>query len=278
MFADIDPVSYNIDLQQVMDRITPKTRAVLPVHLFGQMSPLEEIAGALREKGIALIEDAAQAFGAVRNVGGEILRAGCVGDIGCYSFFPTKNLGGCGDGGMVVSRDKATADRHRRLRVHGAGRTYFHDEIGINSRLDALQAAILDIKLRHLDEWNEQRRNLAGYYKLVFKSKGLHEFLNLPEETEGNVHIWHQYSVRVKDRRDELLAWLGEKGVGARVYYPLPLHLQPCFGYLGYHEGDFPQSEKLSHEVMSWPMYPGLTEQEQEEVVGAIAEFFRGEA
>lgn len=274
VFVDVDPESYNIDIQHVMDKITPKTRAVLPVHLFGQMTPLEEIAPKLKERGIALIEDAAQAFGAVRVFPDRIDRAGTVGDIGCYSFFPTKNLGGCGDGGMVVSKDKAIADRLRRLRVHGAGKTYFHDEIGINSRLDALQAAILDIKLRHLDEWNEERRKIAEFYKLLFKANGLHEYVTVPEETAGNVHIWHQYSVRVKERRDELMAFLEGKGIAVRVYYPLSLHLQPCFRYLGYHEGDFPQSERLSLEIMALPVYPGLTEDEQKEVAESIAEFF----
>ena len=276
VFADIDPVSYNIDLQDMMNRITAKTKAVLPVHLFGQMCPLEEVKDELHKRGIKIIEDTAQAFGATRNVGDEILRAGTVGDIGCYSFFPTKNLGGCGDGGMVVSSDKATADRLKRLRVHGSSSTYYHDEIGINSRLDALQAAILDIKLRHLDEWNEERRKLADYYKLLFKSEGLHEFITVPEETAGNVHIWHQYSVRVKGKRDELMAFLEEKGIQVRVYYPLSLHLQPCFAYLGYKAGDFPESEKLSHEVMALPIYPGLKSEEQEELVKAVKEFFRG--
>ena len=275
VFADIDPESYNIDLQDMMSKVTAKTKAVLPVHLFGQMCPLEEVKDELHKRGIKIIEDTAQAFGATRNVGDEILRAGTVGDIGCYSFFPTKNLGGCGDGGMVVSTDKDTAARLRRLRVHGSNKTYYHDEVGINSRLDAIQAAILDIKLRHLDEWNEERRRLADYYKLLFKSEGLHEFITVPEETAGNVHIWHQYSVRVKGKRDELMSYLEERGIQVRVYYPLPLHLQPCFKYLGYHEGDFPESEKLSHEVMALPIYPGLKSEEQEELVKAVKEFFR---
>ena len=274
VFADIDPVSYNIDLQDMMSKVTAKTKAVLPVHLFGQMCELETVKDDLRKHSIKLIEDTAQAFGATRNVGSEILRAGTVGDIGCYSFFPTKNLGGCGDGGMVVSSDKATADRLRRLRVHGSSSTYYHDEVGINSRLDAIQAAILDIKLRHLDEWNEERRKLAEYYKLLFKAEGLHEFITVPEETAGNVHIWHQYSVRVKGKRDELMAFLEEKRIQVRVYYPLPLHLQPCFAYLGYKAGDFPESEKLSREVMALPIYPGLKSEEQEELVKAVKEFF----
>ena len=275
VFADADPVSYCIDLKSAMSKITAKTRAILPVHLFGQMSPIEEVMSELHSKGIKVIEDAAQAFGATRRAGDDILRAGCVGDIGCYSFFPTKNLGGCGDGGMVVSADKDTADRLRRLRVHGSGKTYYHDEVGINSRLDAIQAAILGIKLRHLDEWNEERRKAADYYKLLFKSAGLHEFIVLPEEMPGNTHIWHQYVIRVKSRRDELMAYLEDKGLSVRVYYPLSLHLQPCFEYLGYHEGDFPVSEQLTREVLALPIYPGLTENEQEELVNGIKEFFR---
>ena len=275
VFADVDPESYSIDLKQAMTKITAKTRAILPVHLFGQMSPIESVIDELHSRGIKIIEDAAQAFGAVRRAGDDLLRAGTVGDIGCYSFFPTKNLGGCGDGGMVVSRDKDIADRLRRLRVHGSGKTYYHDEIGINSRLDAIQAAILDIKLRHLDEWNEERRKIADYYKLLFKSAGLHEFVRFPEEMPGNVHIWHQYVIRVKSRRDELMAYLEDKGLSVRVYYPLSLHLQPCFEYLGYHEGDFPVSEELTREVLALPIYPGLTEQEQEEVVSGIKSFFR---
>lgn len=276
VFVDVDPVSYCIDLDAAMKKITSKTKVFLPVHLFGQMCALEEVIPQLHAKGIKIVEDAAQAFGACRRVGDELTRAGCVGDMGCYSFFPTKNLGGCGDGGMVVAREPETADRLRRLRVHGSGRTYYHDEIGINSRLDGLQAAILDIKLRHLDEWNEQRRKAAEYYKLLFKVNGLHEFVSVPEEMAGNVHIWHQYVVRVKDRRDELMAWLEERGVSVRVYYPLSLHLQPCFRYLGYHEGDFPVSEMLTREVMALPIFPGITPEEQEELVKGIAEFFRG--
>ena len=276
VFVDVDPLSYNIDIDAAMSKITSKTKVFLPVHLFGQMCALEEVIPQLHARGVKVIEDAAQAFGACRRVGDELTRAGCVGDMGCYSFFPTKNLGGCGDGGMIVSRDAQTADRLRRLRVHGSGKTYYHDEVGINSRLDAMQAAILDIKLRHLDEWNEQRRKAAEFYKLLFKAEGLHEFVSVPEETEGNIHIWHQYVVRVKDRRDELIAWLEEHGLSVRVYYPLSLHLQPCFRYLGYHEGDFPVSEELTREVMALPIYPGLKQEEQEELVKGIAEFFRG--
>lgn len=274
VFADIDPSTYNIDIPQAMTKITPKTRAFLPVHLFGQMTPIEGAITELHGRGIAVIEDTAQAFGAVRFADGEILRAGTVGDVGCYSFFPTKNLGGCGDGGMVVTRDKERADRLRRLRVHGSGTTYYHDEIGINSRLDAIQAAILDIKLAHLEAWNEERRKIADYYKLLFKANGLHEFVTPPTELEGNRHIYHQYVVRVREKRDELMDYLNAEGFGVRVYYPLPLHLQPCFAYLGYKEGDFPVSEQLSREVLALPVFPGLTQDEQEQLVAKVAKFF----
>ncbi len=279
VFADVDPVTYNINLDDSLSRITNKTRAFLPVHLFGQMTALDEdVVKAFRDKGIKIIEDAAQAFGACRTSPDKtkIMRAGTVGDVGCYSFFPTKNLGGCGDGGMVVTSDRDRAERLRKLRVHGSGTTYFHDEIGINSRLDALQAAILDIKLKYLENWNNERRKIAEYYKLLFKANDLSEFIIAPVELENNYHIYHQYVVRVMNsRRDDLMNYLNEKGFGVRVYYPLSLHLQPCFRYLNYHEGDFPQSEKLSHEVLALPVFPGLKESEQEQLVEEIAKFFR---
>ena len=276
VFADIDPVTYNIDINDAMSRITAKTKIFLPVHLFGQMTPIEGVIDELHGRGIKIVEDTAQAFGAFRNVGGKILRAGAVGDIGCYSFFPTKNLGGCGDGGMMLSRDKDTADRLRRLRVHGSGTTYYHDEIGINSRLDAIQAAILDIKLKHLEAWNEERRRIADYYRLLFKTNGLNDVIVPPVELDGNYHIYHQYVIRVKERRDELMSYLNAEGFGVRVYYPLSLHLQPCFKYLGYHEGDLPNSEKLTHEALALPVFPGLEANEQEALIEAIRKFFRG--
>lgn len=278
VFADIDPATYNINLDDSLSKITSKTRAFLPVHLFGQMTALDDdIVKAFHERGIKIIEDAAQAFGACRTSPDKktIMRAGTVGDVGCYSFFPTKNLGGCGDGGMVVTRDKDRADRLRKLRVHGSGTTYFHDEIGINSRLDALQAAILDIKLKYLEGWNNERRKIADYYKLLFKTNDLSEFITAPVELENNYHIYHQYVIRVKTKRDDLMNYLNERGFAVRVYYPLSLHLQPCFKYLGYHEGDFPQSEKLSSEALALPVFPGLKASEQEQLVEEIARFFR---
>ena len=274
VFADVDPSTYNIDIAQAMSKITPRTKAFLPVHIFGQMAPIEGVISELHERGIKVIEDTAQAFGSTRFADGGILRAGTVGDVGCYSFFPTKNLGGCGDGGMVVTCDKDRAERLRKLRVHGSGTTYYHDEVGINSRLDAIQAAILDIKLKHLEEWNEERRKIADYYRLLFKTHDVQEFITAPVELEGNYHIYHQYVVRVREKRDELMEYLNTEGFAVRVYYPLPLHLQPCFAYLGYKAGDFPVSEKLSHEVLALPVFPGLTQSEQEALVEKIAKFF----
>ena len=275
VFADVDPSTYNIDIEQAMSKITPKTKAFLPVHLFGQMCPVEKVIPELSERGIMTIEDTAQAFGATRISEGKLLRAGTLGEVGCFSFFPTKNLGGCGDGGMVTTRNPERAERLRRLRVHGSGTTYYHDEIGINSRLDAIQAAILDIKLQHLEAWNEERRKIAEYYKLLFKANGLNEFITPPSELEGNYHIYHQYVVRVKSKRDELMEYLNSEGFAVRVYYPLPLHLQPCFRYLGYKEGDFPVSEKLAHEVLALPVFPGLKAEEQEALVEKTAAFFK---
>lgn len=274
VFADIDPVTYNVDLKDVAAKIGSKTKAFLPVHLFGQMVPLEEIADLCREKGIAIVEDAAQAFGSWRRVGNEIIRAGVLGDVGCYSFFPTKNLGGCGDGGMVVCRDAALSERLMKLRVHGEGKTYFHEEVGLNSRLDAIQAAVLDVKLRHLEEWNAERRVLADRYRMFFGMKRLEGIVKLPTELEKNHHIYHQYVVRTP-RRDELMAYLEERGLSTRVYYPLSLHLQRCFAFLGYKPGDFPESERLSQESLALPIFGGLLPEEQERLVDAIAEFYR---
>ena len=275
VFVDVEPGTYNINLEQAVKKINSRTKVFLPVHLFGQMCALEKVKKFFADKNIKIIEDSAQAFGSSRLVNDKIERAGTVGNIGCYSFFPTKNLGGCGDGGMVVTRDSATAERLKRLRVHGSGTTYYHDEIGINSRLDAIQAAVLDIKLKYLESWNEERIKIADYYKLLFKASGLREFITPPEVLDGNRHIYHQYVVRVNSRRDELMNFMNENGFGVRIYYPLSLHLQPCFKYLGYKEGDFPISEQLTREVLALPVFPGLEQSEQEQIVECMKKFFR---
>ena len=274
VFADVDPVTYNIKSEDILSKITPRTKAVLPVHLFGQMCPLEEIRDELASRGIALVEDCAQAIGAHRMIDGRVARSGSVGKMGCFSFFPTKNLGCYGDGGMVaIADDEELAARIRRLRVHGAGTTYFHDEVGINSRLDALQAAILRVRLRHLEGWNEERRIVAGRYMMLFGEKGLLDFITPPAELPGGRHVYHQYVVRAK-HRDELMKYLAERGITTRVYYPLPLHLQRCFANLGYKKGDFPVAEALADDVLALPMFPELLPEEQERIVSEIAGFY----
>ena len=274
VFADVDPVTYNIKSEDILSKITPRTKAVLPVHLFGQMCPLEEIKDELASRNIALVEDCAQAIGAHRMIGGRVARSGSVGKLGCFSFFPTKNLGCYGDGGMVaIADDEELAARIRRLRVHGAGTTYFHDEVGINSRLDALQAAILRVRLRHLEGWNEERRIVAGRYMMLFGEKGLLDFVTPPAELPGGRHVYHQYVVRAK-HRDELMKYLAERGITTRVYYPLPLHLQHCFANLGYKKGDFPVAEALADDVLALPMFPELLPEEQERIVSEIAGFY----
>jgi len=273
VFVDVDPATFNIDTEKVLEAVISKTKAFLPVHISGQMAPLEGCLDALDQRGVAVVEDAAQAFGAWRSLDGKILRAGTVGSIGCYSFFPTKNLGGYGDGGMIVSKDDRIAERLRKLRVHGAGATYFHDEVGLNSRLDSLQAAVLRVKLRHLEEWNEERRTVAGRYYALFAEKSLLDRVSPPVELDGNHHIFHQYVVRVP-QRDDLQKFLDAEGIVSRVYYPLSLHLQKCFSFLGYKKGDFPVSERLSEETLALPVFPELSMEEQRRIVEAIGKFY----
>jgi len=275
VFVDIDPETYNFRVDQVLEKLSLKTKAVIPVHLFGQMVPLEELAPSLREKGIALIEDTAQAFGSCRKAGNEILRAGGVGDMGCISFFPTKNLGAYGDAGMITTTRDDLARSLKSLRVHGSTETYFHDTVGINSRLDEIQAAVLRVRLRHLQEWNEERRQAAARYALLFREAGLMEWVRPPVEAEGNTHIYHQYVIRC-DRRDALQKHLESEGISSRVYYPLCLHLQPCFSGLGYKEGDFPEAEALSQDCLALPIFPELEAEEQEWLVSAMKSFYRG--
>lgn len=275
VFADVEPDSYNTSMDAVLEKITSRTRAVLPVHIFGQSCKLELIKDELAKRNIVLIEDCAQAIGAHRMVDGKINRCGAVGDIGAFSFFPTKNLGCYGDGGMVsVTHDAALAVRIKRLRVHGAGASYFHEEVGINSRLDAIQAAILRVRLRHLEEWTEERRSIAGRYQLLFGEKGLLDIVTLPVEQPGNRHVYHQYVTRVSERRDELMNYLAEHGIMTRVYYPLSLHEQKCFAFLGYKKGDFPIAEMLAEQVLALPIYPELLPEEQIRVVEEIARFY----
>lgn len=274
VFADIDPKSYNIDPEQALNKVTPRTRAFMPVHLFGQMAEMEKIVPQMQEKGIKIVEDCAQAFGTWRSAGGKMIRCGGWGGLGAFSFFPTKNLGAYGDGGMVTTNDDALAERLARLRVHGAGTTYYHEEVGLNSRLDAIQAAVLRVHLRHLEECIEDRRRIADRYKMLFAERELQEFITIPYETPGNYHTYHQYVIRAQ-KRDELMQFLAAEGISSRIYYPLPLHLQKCFAFLGYKEGDFPESEKLAGECLALPVFPGLTMEEQQWTADTIARFYR---
>jgi dTDP-4-amino-4,6-dideoxygalactose transaminase len=270
VFVDIDPATYNFVLDQVAAAITPRTRAIVPVHLYGQLVPMERVMELAEEHGLAVIEDAAQAIGARRRIDGSWRLAGELGASGAFSFFPSKNLGGWGDGGMIVTQDEALAERLRKLRTHGGAKQYHHEEIGTNSRLDTLQAAILLKKLEHLAEWNAARRVRAATYDAAF---GEIDEVAAPATDEANEHIYHQYTIRVP-RRDELRQHLIDRGIGCAVYYPRPLHLQPCFAGLGYAEGSLPESERACREVLSLPVYPELTGEQQSAVIDAIREFY----
>jgi dTDP-4-amino-4,6-dideoxygalactose transaminase len=285
VFVDIDEQTYNIKPSLVADAINARTKAIVPVHLYGQcaeMDPLIELAGSggppaslsapARQHGIPIIEDAAQAIGAEDHG----RRAGSMGAIGCFSFYPSKNLGGAGDGGMLVTNDLEHARRLHTLRVHGEERRYFNKVVGLNSRLDALQAAVLRVKLPHLDAWTVARQRNAQQYELMFGDAGLTGKIGLAFVRPGARHIFHQFVIRVCDgRRDALREHLRTRGVGTDIYYPVPLHLQECFAFLGYKEGDFPIAEAAAKETLALPVYPELTAKQQDYVVDAIARFFR---
>ena len=271
VFADIDADTFNISPQAAAAAVTDRTKAIIPVDLFGQMAPIDAIKTAIPS--IPIIEDAAQSIGATRRIGDRTVHAGEAATIGTFSFFPSKNLGGYGDGGMTVTQDADLAARLRRLRVHGGMKTYFHDEVGYNSRLDALQAAVLLAKLPHLESWSEARRRNAAYYNAAFAGVTA---VRTPVIDPANVSIYNQYTLRV-ERRDALQEHLKSKGIGHSVYYPLPLHLQPCFEYLGYSEGAFPASEQAAKEVISLPIYPELAQSQLDEVITAVREFYGNE-
>lgn len=272
VFADIDPGTFNVDPDRVEAAITPRTRAIVPVHLFGQMADMARLREIADRHGVFLLEDAAQAIGARQQVNGEWITTGTLGDACAFSFFPSKNLGGFGDGGMIVARDDEFAARLKRLRVHGGLKMYHHEEVGTNSRLDALQAAVLLAKLPHLNGWSEARRTNAAWYDDRFAPLEAAGKLTRPVVLPGNESIFNQYTLRVHDR-DGLKDHLAGLGIGAAVYYPLAMHQQPCFAYLGYAEGDFPVSEQACREVISIPIYPELTGDEREQVAVAIEEF-----
>ncbi|MGB2608843.1 MAG: DegT/DnrJ/EryC1/StrS family aminotransferase [Isosphaeraceae bacterium] len=270
VFVDIEPDTFNIDPARIEAAITRRTRAIIPVHLFGQvaeMGPIQEIA---RRHGLTVLEDAAQAIGSAYHG----TRAGTLGDVAAFSFYPSKNLGGFGDGGMVTTNQPQLARRITRLRVHGMEPKYHHHEVGFNSRLDAFQAAVLRVKLRHLDAWTSLRRDVADRYRNLFASHGLEEMVGLPIERQGNFHIYNQFVIRVPAfLRDSLRDYLTARKIGSEIYYPIPLHLQVCFASLGHKPGDFPHSEAAARETIALPIYAELTDAEQRYVVGSIRQF-----
>jgi dTDP-4-amino-4,6-dideoxygalactose transaminase len=279
IFADIEPATFNLDpkkVEAVLDGPQgANVRAILPVHLFGQCADWTAFWHLSKKYGLKLIEDAAQAWGAEWNG----VKAGALGDAAAFSFYPTKNLSAAGDAGMVTTNSGEVAERARMLRQHGMRRRYHHDELGWNTRMDGFQGAILSVKLKYIDGWNHARRAAARRYHALFHAAGLVEAgpypshgIVLPQEVRSTRHVWHQYVIRAA-RRDELRAFLAERQIGSEIYYPVPLHLQPALQSLGYTAGSFPQAERAAREVLALPIFPELREDEQQTVVGAIAEF-----
>ena len=272
VFVDIDERTFNLNPSLVDAVLTERTKAIMPVHLYGQCAEMNPLIELSQSRGIPIIEDAAQAIGAEDRS----RRAGSMGTIGCFSFYPSKNLGGAGDGGMLVTNDLDHGRRLHMLRVHGEETKYHHRLVGINSRLDSLQAAVLRVKLPHLDAWSTERQRKAQQYELMFVDAGLSEQIEVPFVRSNARHIFHQFVVRVRGgKRDGLREYLRECGVGTDVYYPVPLHLQECFAYLGYQEGDLPVGELAAKETLALPVYPELTDEQQDYVVSAIGKFFR---
>ncbi len=270
VFVDIDPRTYNLDVAQIESKITGKTKAIQPVHLFGQCADMKALREVAARHAIPLVEDAAQAIGSEEDG----VRAGAMSEIGCFSFYPSKNLGGMGDGGFMTTGDDDLARKLLALRVHGAEKRYYHKWVGLNSRLDGFQGAVLRVKLPHLDSWSDQRKANADNYRKLFTDVGLNEQIGVPLERQNVRHIYNQFVIRVPNRRDELRAFLTEQGIGTDVYYPISLHLQECFAYLGYKEGDFPESERASRETLALPIFPELKPEQQAYVVENIAKFF----
>ncbi len=292
-FVDIEPTTLNLAVEQVKARITPRSKAIIPVHLYGQCADMAPLLTVAREHGLLVIEDAAQTIGAeyllshgdcdAGGRAGEWRRAGAMGDLGCLSFYPSKALGAYGDAGMLLAHDATLAERLRALRTHGELGKYRHDMVGVNSRLDELQAAVLRVKLRYLEDWIAGRQARAARYDQLFRGAGLAgaaggvavgKPVALPTIAPRCTHIFYVYAVRVR-QRDQLHAYLAAHGVETDVYYPVPLHMQPCFAPLGYRQGDFPEAEHAAAESLALPMYPELSEAQQAYVVGQIADFYR---
>ncbi len=268
VFTDIDPKTFNCDASAIGKKITARTKAIIPVHLFGQMAEIDAVTEMAKSRGICVIEDAAQAIGATSN--GKV--AGTVGDIGCFSFFPSKNLGAYGDGGMVITNEPRLAEALRVIRVHGGKPKYHHHVVGGNFRLDAVQAAVLRVKLKYLTKWSEMRRVNASRYRQLFQEMALSGRVSLPDDSPG--HIYNQFVVRAPDR-DRLRGFLRERGVETEIYYPIPLHLQDCFAELGYRIADFPQAESAARDSLALPIYPELSAEQQRYVVEQIGAFYQ---
>jgi dTDP-4-amino-4,6-dideoxygalactose transaminase len=271
VFADIDPATFNVDPAAVGRLVTRATKAILPVHLFGQCADMDTIIKIANKAKVPIIEDCAQSIGAEWNG----RRAGDIGAIGCFSFYPTKNLGGAGDGGMLTTNDDQLAEKLRLLRQHGMNPRYYHKVVGVNSRLDSFQAAVLNVKMPHLDQWTELRQANAARYGELFAEVGLDRVLTAPRAMPVCRHVWNQYVIRVPDgRRDVLREFLAKAKIGSEIYYPLGLHDQECFRYLDYKPGDLPETDRAAREVLALPIFPELTAEEQQCVVARIAEFF----
>jgi len=273
VFVDIDPHTFNIGADQLASSITNRTRAIMPVHLFGLPADMTSIMDIAKSHGVAVVEDSAQAIGA--RYRGRCV--GTIGDIGCFSFFPSKNLGGAGDGGMLCTDDRLLADRAKILRVHGSREKYHYECLGINSRLDTLQATILRIKLKHLEDWSAARARNAARYTELFAASGLSEFIELLSSPPESVHVYNQFVIRARDR-DHLREHLASSGIPTEIYYPVPLHLQPAFAYLGYKVSELPECERACKEVLALPVYPEIRDEQMQEVVHAISEFYGSHA
>lgn len=269
VFVDSDE-SYNLCLDDAAQKISKKTKAIIPVHLFGLMADMPKVMQLAKNAGIQVIEDAAQSQGAA--VGGK--QAGTFGHYGAYSFYPTKNLGAMGDAGMISASSAEGAEKIRMLRVHGSKERYYHDYVGTNSRLDSMQATVLRIKLRHLNSFEARRAENAAHYQKLFREAGLEESIRLPVTFADRRHVWNQFTIRAK-KRDQLRAFLADKGIGSEIYYPLPMHMQKCFASAGFPEGTLPRCEEMAKDVLSLPMFPELTKGEVETVVSAVADFYR---
>ena len=264
VFVDIDKTTYNINPGLIESKISERTKCIMPVHLFGLMADMERIIPIAEKYNLSIIEDAAQAIGSSINN----RRAGSLGDVGCFSFFPSKNLGAFGDGGMVVTNDESIAQRIALIKNHGSEKRYHHSALGFNGRLDAIQAAVLRVKLRHLEHWAQKRRENAFYY-----NEKLRDIVKVPALKDGYYHVFNQYSILI-ERRDELVNYLSSRGVPTAIYYPIPLHLQKVFKPLGYKEGDFPVAEEVSRKILSLPVFPELTEDEREYIAHAVISFY----